>query len=443
MPRQLLVSVILCAAAWCLAGLQAASAVEWFNCDDPYYRKLDLAPEGRGPLELAKVFCQLVPFDFKQVAMVSPDGRSVMYLQGGGDYTAERKLLHVSRLDARDSWSSYALNIGPLWQFGQAQRSIPAYGWASDSSGIWTGTRENIGPGGITSTGLQTVFISLQDGSTRRFDPPRHAAGPLDGLLWADGDGLALAYFGARGQSYQPQRHDRHPTFAMIDAKRGLVLDTLPFDVFERLRDAYYIANVNNAAVTRLQNGKMRAVLSALDQWVVWTQGEPPQIMPSPYSDREEADDKMSISRDGSHLLVARLRCDGGYDEIKKYNSDFPRGRFSTPCKPVETVIAALFDIDTGHQIWEVRAVVPRLDFYPHPAISHDGRYALIGLPHDGSSPLPKIGLISLEDGRIVQRFRSPGPGSLNSMGFLHADGGVWVHSEGVTSLYDLHPSAQ
>src|SRR3569833_638885 len=38
MPRQLLVSVILCAAAWCLAGLQAASAVEWFNCDDTYYR---------------------------------------------------------------------------------------------------------------------------------------------------------------------------------------------------------------------------------------------------------------------------------------------------------------------------------------------------------------------------------------------------------------------
>src|SRR3569833_1675383 len=169
MRRQWLVSVILCATTWYLGWPQEASAVEWFNCDDPYYRKLDLAPEGRGPLELAKVFCQLVPFDFKQVAMVSPDGRSVMYLQGGGDYTTEHKKLHVSRLDARDSWSSYALNIGPLWQFGQAQRSIPAYGWASDSSGIWTGTRENIGPGGITSTGLQTVFISLQDGSTRRF----------------------------------------------------------------------------------------------------------------------------------------------------------------------------------------------------------------------------------------------------------------------------------
>ncbi|WP_316192611.1 MULTISPECIES: hypothetical protein [unclassified Bradyrhizobium] len=145
------------------------------------------------------------------------------------------------------------------------------------------------------------------------------------------------------------------------DARRSLPgayrgIDTLPFDVFERLKAAYYIANVNNAAATRLQNGKIRAVLSALDQWVVWTQGEGPRILPNPYSDREEANNKMSISRDGSRLLVARLRCDGGYDEIEKYN--FPRGRFSSSCKPVESVIAALYDVDTGHQIWEVRATI-------------------------------------------------------------------------------------
>lgn len=200
------------------------------------------------------------------------------------------------------------LNMGPLWQFGQAKRSVPAYGWASDSSGIWTATREKIGPGGINGSGLQPAFISLKDGSIRLFEPPRHKAGPLDGLLWGDGDGLALAYFGARGQSYQPQRHDKHPTFAMIDAKRGVILDT----VFEGLKDAYYIANVNNAAVTRLQNGKLRALVSALDQWVVWTQGEPPRILPNPYPDPQESNKKIAISRDGSRLLVARLRCDAG-----------------------------------------------------------------------------------------------------------------------------------
>jgi hypothetical protein len=57
---------------------------------------------------------------------------------------AERIVLHVAQLDVRDSWSSYALNKGASWQFGQAMRSVPAYGWASDSAGIWTATREKI-----------------------------------------------------------------------------------------------------------------------------------------------------------------------------------------------------------------------------------------------------------------------------------------------------------
>lgn len=446
MRRQVLVSIIPCVTACYLGWPQAAGAVEWINCNDPYYRTLDLAPVGAGPLELAKVTCQRVQADFQQIAMVSPDGGSIMYLQGGGDYTAERKVLYTARLDARDGWSSYALNMGALWQFGRAGRSVPAYGWASDSSGIWTATREKIGAGGIAGSGLQPLFISLKDGSTRLFDPPRHKAGPLDGLLWAGGDGLALAYFGARGASYQPQRDDKHPTFAIIDAKRGVVLDTLPFDVFERLKDAYYIANVNNAAATRLQNGKVRVVLSALDQWVVWTQGEPPRILPNPYPDPQEGNNKMTISRDGSRLLVARLHCDGGrlgYDDIRQYNVQ--RGHVSPPCKPVQGIIAALFDLDTGRQLWDVRVTVPRLDFYPNPAISEDGRYALVGLPYDGPGPHAQIALISMDDGTIVQRFRSPGPGALNSIGFLRGDRGVWVRSdsEGVTSLYDLRASAR
>jgi hypothetical protein len=443
MRRQLLVPVLLCATTLYFGWSRAANAVERVNCDNPYDGRLDLVPTGAGPLELAKLFCQRVEINFKEVTMVSPDGRSIMYLQGGTDYSAERKVLHVARLDAHDSWSSYVLNMGGLWQFGQAMGSVPAYGWAADSSGIWTATREKIGPGGINSSGLQPMFISLEDGSARLFDPPRHEAGPLDGLLWSDGNGLALAYFGARGHSYQPLRHDKHPTFAMIDAKRGVILDTLPFDVFEQLEDAFYvtIGNLNNAAVTRLENGKMRAVLSGLHRWVVWTQGEPPRILPNPYP-VEERDNKMAISRDGTRLLVARLRCDGGYDEIEE--SNLQRRPPIPPCKPVEGVIAALYDLDTGRRLWDVRETVLRLNLYPNPAISEDGRYALVGLPYNAPpDPHPQVALISMEDGKIVQRFRSAGSGSLDSIGFLAGDRGVWVSSGGVTALYDLHRRAQ
>jgi hypothetical protein len=392
-----------------------------------------LAPIGPGPLELAKIFCQRVQVDFKRAALISPDGRSVAYLQGASSFPT---VLHVARLDARDSWRSYGLNMGGLWQFSQADRSVPAVGWASNSLAVWTATRETVGPEGIAKSGLQPALISLEDGSTQLFEPPRHAAGPLDGLLWADGEGVALAHFGARGGSYQPQRHDRTPTFAMVDAKRGVVLDTLPFDFFPRLKNAYYIANVNNAAVTRLENGKVRALLSALDEWAVWTQGETPRKLANPYPARQESHNKMTISRDGSRLLVARLHCDGGYGNVRQGDGIAQRRPVPPSCKPVESVIAALHDLETGRKIWDIRAIVHRPALFPNPAISDDGRYAVVGLPYNG--PHSQIALISMDDGKIVQTFRSPAQVSLNSIGFLQGGHGVWIHSDGVTVLYDL-----
>lgn len=232
-------------------------------------------------------------------------------------------------------------------------------------------------------------------------------------------------------------RRHKNPTFAIIDAKRGMVLDTLPFDVFKAISKEHYVANLDNAAATRLQNGKVRAVLLALNQWAVWTQGEPPRMLLSPYSDPKERHNKIAISRDGSRLLVARHHCDGGYEDVKH---DALRRPTTPPCKPVESVIAALHDLETGRQLWEVRATVHRTALYPNPAISDDGRYALIGLPYNG--PDSQIALISMDDGKIVQTFRSPGY-TLNSIGFLQGGRGVWMHGDGVTDLYELRAQAQ
>jgi hypothetical protein len=83
----------------------------------------------------------------------------------------------------------------------------------------------------------------------------------------------------------------------VFDAKRGMVLDTLPFDVFKAISKEHYIADLDNAAATRLQNGKVRAVLLPLSQWAVWTQGEPPRMLLSPYSERKERHNKSDIAR--------------------------------------------------------------------------------------------------------------------------------------------------
>ncbi|WP_315781149.1 MULTISPECIES: hypothetical protein [unclassified Bradyrhizobium] len=443
MKKLLVVVSVLLIAVACCNRPEPAQAVEWINCDDRWVRALDPTTDGQGPLELAKVFCQRIEYNSQEMAMVSPDGSAVMYLQGGTHYAAERKVLHVARLDAHDGWSSHTLAMGPLWQFGQALGSIPAYGWSSDSAGIWTATREKIGENGIAGTGLQPMFISLADRSIRLFEVPRHEAGPLDGLLWADGDGLALAYFGARGASYQPQRHDKRPTFAIIDAKRGVVLDTMPFNVVAGLKDAYDIANVHNAAATRLPSGKLRAVVSALDKWVVWTQGESPRTLPNPYSDPQERHNKMIISRDGSRLLIVRNPC----DPIVRAESDgsLRRVPYSWTCKPAEREIAALYDLATGRQLWALRAAPSSYpQHFPNPAISEDGRHALVGLPDDASDPHARVALVSMSDGTIVQRTRLPWPGPLNAIGFLQKDRGVWLRDTyGETALYDFHGRAQ
>src|SRR5687767_12752774 len=106
--------IALCVAAMCSGQPSAASAVEWTNCNDPVYRRMPLEPVGAGPLELTKVFCQYISADFKQAVMISPDGRSIVFLQGGSHFSAEHKVLHVSRLEARESWTRHPLTMGPL-----------------------------------------------------------------------------------------------------------------------------------------------------------------------------------------------------------------------------------------------------------------------------------------------------------------------------------------
>jgi hypothetical protein len=77
---------------------------------------------------------------------------------------------------------------------------------------------------------------TVQQGEIEPLPELHHAAGPLDALLWAGGDGLAVAQFGTRGGFYRPEHDDPNPTFAIVDARRGIVLDTLPFDAIEPLR---------------------------------------------------------------------------------------------------------------------------------------------------------------------------------------------------------------
>jgi WD40 repeat protein len=391
------------------------------NCQG-HQLTLDLAPVGSGPLTLAAVYCQQIrstPFP-KSAPVVSPDGRSIAYYE-------HDTILRVARLDRGDVWTDYQADLGSFARFeADLVRAVRAYTWASNSQFLWTATHDRVRPNGFAKTPMKAVR-TVEGGSLGPLPELRHDAGPLDALLWTGGDGLAVAQFGTRGGSYQPEHDDPTPTFAIVDAQRGRVLDSLPFDAIESLRarrrGAASWAHVRNATATVLRDGKVRVLLS-VGQWVLWTQGEAPRTIPDAYAGERFI--RMALSPDGSRVLAGRLlRTAGGICRSLQGCS---------PGDPVEGVLAALHDLDTGRALWSIRATATRDHEFPAPAISEDGRYALVGLmPRDDSV---QIALIAMNDGRIVQTL--PAPGGAYTMGFARGGRTVWTHAYGVTALYNL-----
>ena len=90
--------------------------------------------------------------------------------------------------------------------------------------------------------------------------------------------------------------------------------------------------------------------------------------------------------------------------------------------------------IETGQQLWTIRATAVRDFQLPQPAISPDGRAALVGLMP--AEEIAAIGLVSMQDGKILQTL--PAPGASYSMGFVKGGRSVWTHADGVTALYEL-----
>jgi hypothetical protein len=407
-----------------IAGSSAAAAPERVNCVAPHHKTLDLDPVGAGPLTLAAVYCQMVrvrPF-VMTAPVVSPDARAIAYY-------GENGAVRIARLGDADAWADFAADLGVFLHFSSEIRSIPAFAWDSQSRSVWTATHDRVRPSGWTLSSLRPLRTG-ESGKLDMMPPLEHAAGPLDGLLWAGGDGLAIAHFGTRGGFYRPEHDDPAPTFAIVDAAHGRVLDSLPFDAIETLRarknSPPYVL-VNDAAAAVLPDGRVRALLR-VGQWVVWTQGDAPRTLPDPYAG--ESHGRMVLAPDGERVLVGRLLRTAGGVCIE------PRGCF--PGQPVEGVLAALHDVATGRELWTIRAAVNRDLEFPTPAISPDGRYALVGLVPDKR---PLIALVAMDSGEIVQRL--PGPGGDHAFGFANGGRTIWTHAYGLTALYDVKTPAR
>lgn len=399
------------------------SLAQRVNCDGDVWhsRRLELAPLTQGPLELSAIYCQAMlssPAPGAYYIAVSPDARSIMHI--------DHHRVRVARLDAADASTDYAIRLGAFESFAQLQ-SQPAFRWSADSRFLWGATQQHQ-PGGFRHALGPMQPIRAENGEMQSLPELRYAAGTLDGMFWA-GDGLAVMQFGSRGSAYAAAHDDPSPAFAIVDARSGLVLDTLAFAAIDGLLQnqgspGYSAYRVTSADAAILPDGRVRVFLSAVDAWVIWTQSENPRIMPDPYPETTT----MALSPNGARLLVAR---NIHVDETCTITGD--------DCRygpPVEGALATLHDAATGRALWSYRATANRNYAYPPPAISPDGRYALIALARTGEPP-PDIGLISLDTGVLVQTI--PAPGETYVMGFARSGQIVWSHARGVTALYALN----
>ena len=438
-----------------LAGLAtappAAPAIPTPGCPPGFPERLDLEPEGTGPLRLALLACVELgsgPSGHGD-PIVSPDGGRIAHWQNGSPAPVEIAALGRPGLVGvpnRATFRNYAGIVDSI--HGTAPDALA---WAQDSRSLWAVRQRTASPGGFALAGLEPVSIG-RDGRLRALPPLRHPAGPLDAIQWVGGRGLALAQFGARGGYYRPEHADPIPTLAMVDAARGRVLASLPAQSVPGLRARLRAHGlmVSGATATVLPDGRIRAIVQfprwgerpagrdgqsimRPGLWLIWTQGEAPRQWTAPYADRFE--NSLALTPDGSKLLVVRrLQPDG-----VQIGCRIPcRGPPPPPPTPVDGPVAELIDVGSRRVLWRVpaRAVQFWRQSAP-PAIGADGRYALIEIPPNGDRA--PIALIDMRTGRIVQSIAPSHTWSYkHSFGFTAGGRRAWVAVGNQVRVYTL-----
>ncbi|HEY0627563.1 MAG TPA: hypothetical protein VGD10_12665 [Allosphingosinicella sp.] len=407
-------------------------------CTSPSELALDPQPHGPGPLTLRAVYCHSGDIGTynNRAPAVSPDAR---HRATFGD---PRGVLRIMKMSEKEASVSYDTGVAfDEWTLG----SDPVVAWSSDSKFLWTARQERMRPtGGWALSPLQPVRASVS-GHVTDLPQLEHPAGSLDGLLWVGGNGRALAQFGTRGGYYRPERPNPTPTFAIVDAAAGRVLDALPLANLEPLlkpkRHPGAQRLTRHVLATQLPDGRVRALLHFTEGWVSWNQGDPIQEGPKLPEARA-----YTLSGDGRMVLLTKPQTPGDSEVIVIASCGPPR---HPPCRPrqrTEMTLAAMHDAVTGDVIWSFRWKFDPQDETPSSAISPDNRFALVGLvPTDIAenetfsvlySKRRSIAVVSLKSGAILQTI--PAPSGNYAMGFAEAGKTVWVQNVNSVTLYSV-----
>ncbi|WP_312887652.1 hypothetical protein [Rhizobium laguerreae] len=272
-------------------------------------------------------------------------------------------------------------------------RTAP-FAWLDDSSAVIGAKRGMAVPSGVSPQPLQPYLFPL-DGSQKRLPDLVHPNGPLDEIYWVGGSGLAVAAFGTEGSYSKPEHEDSKSTLALVDARTGTILQSVEKDSIPELSDQKSIQAVTSQIDAF---GKAHVLIAwAPGKWLLWVQGQPPRVVPISWSTRSTPS---VLSSDATSVLImGNLSATGSICELR---ASCP------PPTPKSGTIAELRDVSTGRVKWTLSGTASIFSHSAVPAVSPDARYGLITLP-DGQRNA--IALISMDTGKVIQKFQQPGWG--------------------------------
>lgn len=310
--------------------------------------------------------------------------------------------------------------------FGYAD-TIP-FGWADDSTSILGARQKTTNPSGFALGPMAPVEISV-DGQVRDLPKLTHAAGNLDSLLWVGGQGLALALFGAKGGYYQPEVENPAPTIAIVNGREGKVLQSALIPASTKIKGTPAILDID----ARLDlDGNIFALMvlpgeADRSRWMVWHQGE--QLRATALDVPRKGWMPFAVSPDmKTALIMHNLSATGIVCEIWSRQN-------CPPPTPAIGTIAELREVNSGRVLWSISGTAKTFQRTLKPAISDDGKLALIALPSEGSTL--SVALISMQDGRVIQRLDEL-PNVIQGLGFRDKDRSVWLSGLNLLATYKL-----
>ena len=295
-----------------------------------------------------------------------------------------------------------------------------SFAWSGDSRSVFGVRQETAKPSGH-ALGPIKPFLFRIDGTQEKLTELTNPAGPLDEIYWVGHAGIAIAAFGTKGRYYRPEHPDPHPTIAFVDARAGRILQSMAIARVPGLDAKSIILGIASGLDSR---GNPYALIAlAPYNWVLWVQGQTPRLVPIHV--KPSVMPAFALSPGGKSVLVMENLSATGVICERDPKCPAPT--------PQNGPIAGLHELPSGKLLWTLDGTAKTFSRSNVPAVSPDGRFALV------STPTGTIALLSMRNGAVLHEIPKPWTDEC-AMGFSSDGRKVWISGGSTLVFYKLEP---